>query len=69
MTAAIVPWALSRVVVGAAAGLRGWKVVSCFSQVVLCNRPVAVTTAQRGLTTDNSGSPAVQIWVAHPREF
>ena len=35
MTAAIVPWALSRVVVGAAAGLRGWKVVSCFSQVVL----------------------------------
>ena len=33
------------------------------------NRRVAVTTAQRGLTTDNSGSPAVQIWVAHPREF
>ena len=69
MTAAIVPWALSRVVVGAAAGLRGWNVVGCFSQVVLCTSRVAVTTAQRGLTTANSGSRAVQIWVAHPREF
>jgi hypothetical protein len=59
-TVALVAWALSRVVVGAATGLRGWNVVGgCFFTGGL-SKHVPVTTAQCGFTTGNSGTRAVK---------